>query len=250
MTICIALYTLLGISLLVTSFSAFRISPAMRAWINQAQTKTSLTLAELATLPTEEALKSFYKFFLFAAAVLLGGSFLSDKVFNSAAKGPLSLSFFVCLYSGLSIRAWSENRQEIFNKFLAEIKSETVKYPKYFAIFSLILLTAAASFSVAAGEFALRTFTSLATFMAAGLLSLFLSIWLANSASLAIVFGPALAATSFLWLSIQTARVCLWVGSQKLINFLVLYAILGTMYFTAIGVNDLRTQLGLPLLCH
>lgn len=250
MLVCTILYFLLCISLFVASFSAFKLSPSMRDWIGKALATTSLSLAVLATLPTQEALKAFYRIFLAVAALLFIGTIASEKIANGYAKNALSVCFFICFYTGLSIRAWSERKEEIFGKFLADLKSETVKYPKYFAILSIILLIIAGSVSAAAGEFAINTFTSLITFLAAGMLSLLASIWLANSASLVVVFGPALAATGFLWLTIYVARISLWIGSQGLVNLLVLYAIIGTMYFTVMSFPELMANLGIPSICR
>lgn len=250
MLICKILFFLFSIGLLVTSFSAFNLSPSLRKWIERALTSTSLGLSELASFSTQEALVVFSRYFGGAGAFVLIISALFSAQIDGQSKELLNLLAFALIYSAASINAWNQRRAEILAQFISEAKRDTLRYTKYFSMFSLLLLLVTASVSTLLGEMLLNFFGPLVLFLVAAVLTFAVAIIMGNTVSLLIVFGPALVAVSYLWLTIYVARGALAVGRRRLVNLLVLYTVFATLYFTALGFPELRESLHLPVLCR
>lgn len=251
MLLCKILLFLLGISLLVVSFSAFRLSPPIKAWIERALENTNLGLIELAETSSSEALRAFSIYFGSAAILALAIGMLGDIAnLDVAVKNTFGVTGYALGYAALSIYAWNKRRQEILDELVSRAKQESMRYSKYFAFFSIFILMTAAAISALIGEAALSSFGPIALILFAGALALVATTVMANTISLVVVFGPALAAIVYLWVAIYVARGALVIGERRLVNFLVLYGVAGTLYFTVLGLPELRASLGLPILCR
>lgn len=248
--LCLLLLILLGISLLVVSFSAFQLSPAIKTWLGNIQETTTVSLSELASTSTDEALSTLSVLFGVVAAILFLIFIAFESRLQGSTKDFIVMFSFSMGYAAVSINAWRKRREEILSEFFNKATDEAVRYTKFFLILSLIVVGIGAAISLSAGELAVKEIGSLGLIIpAAGIL--FIMVFLMSSAApLFIVLGPALLTIAYVWATIYFAKGALYIGKKRLVNFLVLYAVFGTLYFTALGFPKLRDLLHLPVLCE
>lgn len=248
--LCSALFILFVISLLVTSFSAFQLSPSMSRWIDRFMNSTESGIEELAALSERDALRTFGIFLGGTAAFLFLLSYLGAALFAVELKNGLIVSAVALGYTSMSINAWSKNREAILGKFKQEAIADVRRYIKYFLAFSALLVTLVSVISVAVGQFVYASLEPLIFFVLTGIFAIVVAIFLSSSISLTMVFGPAVMALVYLWLCIFSARAALIVGKARLKNFLVTYCIFATAYATVLSFPAIRNNLGLPVLCQ
>lgn len=250
MVLCKILVFLMVPSLLVVSFSAFQLSPSMRSWIDKAMQTASVSLLELAKLSTDEALIVFSRFFAGVAALAFVLYILADKYMGPSSQQLFAFTFMLFFYTSVSLNAWNRKRAEILKKFMGEAAKDTVRYVRFFVIFAAVVLVITALISAQFGIYTLEHYGPLYTFLGLALLAIVAAVWATQTLSLLVAFGPAIVAIAYLWLSIYLARLCLLIGSRRMVNFLVAYAIFGTLYFLITSFPALRESLQVPALCY
>ena len=234
----------------MASFSAFKLSTSMEQWIEQSMLKTHLGLRELAKISTDKALVVFSQYFWVAAGLCFCLFVVASKYFGHVAQQITAFLLFVFTYTALSIRAWNQRRFEILKSTLVETKDKSVFYCKCFLVISLFLLLVVSVVNVVFDGEVLKGAGLILAVLAVGIFSLVVGVLIANMFSLFVIFGPALVAITYLWVSICLARSAIFVGSRGLVNFLVFYMILGTVYLAVIAFPEFRDWLGVPMICR
>jgi len=218
--------------------------------MDEAGALTATSLVDLAELSDSEALKAFHKYLVFAAILFLIIGVLFYRIVGGQVGYVFGATALVFFYTAGSINAWSNNRAEIVREFIGDAKKESGRYVRYYLIFSIIILVIVGSVGTLAGELTLANFGPLIFFIVAGLIVVIGSLVLAKSASVAVVFAPALVAMAYLWITIMVARGVLVVGKRRLVNFLIAYFIIGSSYITLLSFPALRVWFGVPACCQ
>ena len=250
MFLCKVFLMLFFISLIVACYSAFRLSTSMKTWINKAFSTASIGLTDLAKLSTVEALRVLASYLGVGAAAFFLIAIQGDVIgLGNSTRDFFGIVALTLGYTALSIRGWDQQRQETLNKFIAKTKDESIRYSKYYAFLSILILITVLAISAYIGEAILNTFGSFVLLLLVGGLCILGSILIANTIAILFVFAPAIAAIAFLWIVIFVARGALFIGKRHLVNFLTAYAILGNIYFVILSFPVLRAELGLPVFC-
>jgi hypothetical protein len=222
----------------------------MEGWIAKAVETAGLSLLQLAELSTEKALSAFTWFFASVAGLSLLLFIASDRFFEGAGQHVLSMVLVVCAYIAGSLNAWRRKREEILHKIVTEAAKDTINYVKFFALLAAAVLIFVTLLSEYAGSYAFENFGPLGGFIIVGVLIIIAAVWVASAVSLVFTFGPALVALAYLWISIYLAKGCLVVGSRRLVNALILYAVFGSVYFVITSFPELRESLHVPSICR
>jgi hypothetical protein len=250
MPLCLALFILYAISVLTSSFAVFRLSPAIRNWIERTEATTTSSLLELASLSTEDALRPFHRYFLGAAVIAFCAALFGSRIISDAGRQVLVASAMIFYYAAGSIGAWSGKRAEIVQQFLNDAKKESGRYARYFLASALFVCAVIGAIMFLFGQLAVAHLGWMALFVIVGLVSIVATVAAANSASIVIIFAPAFATIAYLWIAIFVARGALALGKDRLINFLGGYCFLGTAYLALLSLPRLRIWLSVPAICQ
>lgn len=249
MYLCIALVIPYLVFILLFTHGLFVRNPAMKDWIYRIQTSTKINLAEMASLSTLDAIRTFQAYlFVFAFVIFLGGLFVAHVV-SDAVRSIFMICALTVGYCGLSIGAWSNRRKEITKDFVADaigkIRSGLIFVPLVVLLMIAVGIVFHMRFSIPLDT--IFYYASLA--FGAGIMIWTISVCIATSISLAIIFLPALLALAYLWLVIKLSRLVLSMGGRGLANVIEVYGVVGSIYLLIASFPELQSALGMPHIC-
>ncbi|NKI70833.1 hypothetical protein GN109_15525 [Collimonas pratensis] len=251
MTVCASLFLLFILSILTTSFTLFQLNDGMKKWIENIENSTEIGLIRMASLSDKKTLITFGSLFVLIGMTLFAVSLASKNYVSAETYRNLSISWVVCFYCGGSIGAWSHKRKEIFEKFLVDTKQQFIKFTKYFLVFSVILaMLFIVLINLTTYPLSSNLLKPMAYLIPIAFVVLILAIFLGNSLSLGLIFGPALIALIYLRITIFIARTSLKLGKKSFMNLLTLYFIVGTLYISLLTFPALKTMTGISAICQ
>lgn len=161
----------------------------------------------------------------------------------------VAIAGIALLWCAVSVRAWLNSGVPALYQTSRAIWQESRSHVSAFLAVSLVvvLLVAAAAFYI--GNAVLSDFIPLFALVISGVVTLVLAIFLVNTAPLIVAFAPAWIILAYVWVAIRFAGWAHRVGRNSLWNAIIVFALLGTLYFTAISFPVLREALNLRPIC-
>ncbi len=216
------------VSIIVASYSTFKISTSMKEWIDRIEASTEKGIIKIAQLSDEKALKALSIIFF-----ILFGIFFIINILYSKIIGTTHLYFnillMIFLYFSISIYAWSSNRNKILEDILLKFKKEFIIAIKitigiFIIIFLVWITTQTSNIHI---NFDLLYIITLSSII---LLILFITLLISNSFLIAFIFLPAVISIIYLKLVIFISKIILFLGKNKLNNLFIIYFIIGSIF--------------------
>lgn len=227
------------ISILVTSFSLFKLNDTLNEWFLFIEGSVASGLVHIAYFSPKHAFEVLHRYFFYIGwGVTIPQLIIQYKfgVMNEL----LLYTGLTILYISFSLFTWVNRRDEVTKKLASDYVKDVCKVTKWSFVLFFILFIGYSSVQLQANpkyvpEIIPASFAFLIT-----VITVALSFGVANLFLYALFFAPAIVAILYVILVIYTAKILRALGKNFIINVFVLYFIVGSIYMAVLTYQGLK----------